>query len=378
MLAGGADGAYRSILAGGGRFVHRLEAWKSGVRVDTYGDTPDEFGNSGIPFTDGKLSANLANRVTRKLNLSVPLALFPKNDGDLLDPLATELVLWCGWRAGAQPTYLWKVFTGPITTVSKNTSSRATFTLDAADRVEQIVEDKFTTPVQSGAGVLVTTRVKDLISDSQPGAEFGQFDETYAVTPKLTWESDRAQAIDDLASGVGCYWYQLPDGSYTMRIIPWSQNSLGSPVTTLTQGVDLTQVTTTRSRIGVYTVCEVTGEPTDGTTPVSGTIQDTDQTSPTYFGGPLGRRVLKVQEDSVSSVAQAQSLARQLLRRAKVRITQVSTIGPFDPSLELGDAVTIATEDGAFTQALASFSADLGGAANMSAQWRSPGGASND
>lgn len=377
MLAGGADAAYRAVLAGGGRFVRRLEAWKAGARVDIYGDMLDEFGNAGIPFTDGQLSANLANRVTRKLRLTMPKSLFPASSGDLLDPLETELVLWCGWRAGASPLYLWQVFTGPVTAVSKDIG-RSTFTLDAVDRVEQIIEDKFTTPVQSGAGALVTTRIKDLISDSQPGAVFGQFDETNAVTPALTWENDRAQAIDDLASGVGCYWYQLPDGSYTLRIIPWSGTTLSSPVTSLTQGVDLEQATITKSRTGIYTICQVSGEPTNGSSPVSGTVSDVNPNSPTFFEGPLGRRVLKSQKDSVSSVAQAESLAAQLLRRARTAITQVSTTSRYDPSLELGDTVTIVTEDGSFTQSLASFTAKLSGGASMSSQWRAPGGVSND
>lgn len=377
MLAGGSDGAYRTMLAGGARFVRRLEAWKAGERVDTYGDATDDHGNAGVPFTDGSLTANLANRVTRKLRLEVPTSLFPAESGALLDPLATELVLWCGWQAGATPAYLWKAFTGPITAASKETG-RSTVTIDAADRVEQIVEDKFISPVQSGAGTLVTTRIKDLISDSQPGAVFGTFDETYATVPSLTWENDRAQAIDNLAASVGCYWYQLPDGSYTLRIIPWSQATLSSPVVTLTQGSTLIKASLTRSRTGVYTIVQVSGEPTNGDPPFSGTASDDDATSPTYYNGPLGRRVLKVQEDSLSGTAQAESLARQRLRRARVASTQLSTVSLFDPSLELGDVATIITEDGTFTQALAAFSANLKGTANMSAQWRAAGGLSDE
>jgi len=377
MLAGGSDGAYRALLAGGARFVRRLEAWKNGARVDTYGSTTDDHGNAGIPFTDGQLTANLANRVTRKLRLTMPMSLFPTNSGDLLDPFQTELVLWCGWLSGAGPAYLWQAFTGPVTAVSKETG-RSTFTLDATDRVEQIIEDKFLSPVQSGAGALVTTRIKDLISDSQPGALFNTFDETYATVPVLTWENDRAQAIDDLAASVNAYWYQLPDGTYTLRTIPWSRVSLGAAVATLTQGIDLTRATLTKSRTGVYTIVQVSGEPTNGDAPFFGSVTDEDPASITYVNGPLGRRVLKVQQDSVGGDAQAASLARSRLRRARVQVTQISTTSLYDPSLELGDAVTIATEDGNFTQALVSFNASLGGGAAMSAQWRAPGGADDD
>lgn len=365
MLSGGAGGAYRSILSNGGTFVRRLEAWQDGVRIDTTGD-------AGIKILGGSLSANLENRVTRRLSLTLPASLFPGSSGALLDPDRTELVLWCGWRGGAQPPYLWKVFTGPVVGATW-TSSSAGFSLEASDRVEQIIQDKFISPVSSGAGALVTTRVKDLISDSQPGAVFGVFDETGATVPVMTWESDRAQAIDDMAAAVSCYWYQLPDGTYTMRSIPWGGATLASPVVSLTEGTSGMRATVTRSRSGVYTICQVTGEAADGSAPVSGVAYDTNPLSPAYYLGPLGRRVLKVQQDSVATVAQAESLARQRLRRSQAGGWAVSTSSPFDPALELGDVGTITTRVGTFDRALASFSADLV-SATMSAQWRAPGG----
>jgi hypothetical protein len=365
MLAGGSDAAYRRILAGGGQFQRRLEVWRGGARVDTTGD-------SGVPIRSGSLSANLANRVTRKLRVSLDQSLFPWNPGDLLDPLGAELVMWCGWRAGADAPRMWPVFTGPINTVSMDLGS-SSFTVEATDRVESIIEDRFTEPVNSGAGALVTTRIMDLISDSQPGAVFGQIDETFAVVPSLTWDSDRAKAIDDLAAGVGCYWYQLPDGRYTVRVVPWSQ-TLGAPVATITEGVDLVGGTVSRTRSGVYTACQVTGEAATGDVPVIGVAQDLDPASPTYILGPLGRRVLQVREDSVPSTAQAQSLAAQRLRRASALSASVSTTTLFDPAIELGDTAMIVTQGGSFLRSLASFSANLGSMPSMNSQWRAPGG----
>ena len=366
MLAGGGDAGYRAMLATGGAFVYRLEAWRDGARIDTGGD-------AGVTVLDGSLSANLDNRVTRKMRLTMPRWLFGETvRGGLLDPLSTELVLWCGWRPGAGPPWMWQVFTGPVVAVSRQSRS-ASFNLDATDRVEQIIEDKFTVPVRSGAGALVTTRIKDLISDSQPGAVFGAFDETFAVVPELTWEADRAGAIDDLAAGVGCHWYQLPDGRYTLRRVPWGASTLAPPVVTFTEGVDLHSASVTRSRTGVYTICQVSGEAANGNAPLSGTAQDEDAASPTYVNGPLGRRVLQVREDSVATSAQAESLARQRLRRGRVQVEQLATTMLFDPSMELGDVATITTEDGSFIRALAGFSASLKSTPTMTAQWRSPG-----
>lgn len=380
MLTGGTDQQYRNTIGTGGRFVRVLDVYKSGELVSTLLDetalgpeqsVPSLYAPSQ-PLIDGSLTVNLENRVTRKLRLQLQRSLFPAVPGDLLDPYETELVLSCGWRGGAHAPYLWPVFTGPVTTVSR-VSSSSSFSLDATDRVEQITEDRFTTPVSSGIGTLVSTRVKDLISDSQPGATFGVFDETYVTVPELTWDADRAQALDDLAAAAGCFWYQLPDGSYTMRLIPWAQQTLGDPVVVLTEGTDQMTVTLTRSRTGVYTICQVTGEAPNGDDPVSGTAENTDENSPTYVRGPLGRRVQQVQLDTVSSSAQAESLARQRLLRSRTMTMEVATRSWYDPSLELGDVARIVTDDGTFDRALASFTASIGRSPTMSARWRAPG-----
>lgn len=365
MLDGGLDAAYRSLLSGGGSFIRRLEVWKNGERVDTYG-------GSGVEIISGSLSASLESRVTRRMNLNLPSHLFPINSEGLLDPYTAELVLWCGWRGGAGKTYLWKVFTGPVVTVSV-ASGEGKMSLSAMDRVEQIVEDKFTTSTPSGAGRLVTTAIKDLISDSQPGAQFAEFDETYATVPPLTWEADRAKAIDDLAAGVGCFWYQLPDGRYSLRRIPWSLPSLLAPIATVTVGSELVSATLTKSRAGVYTICQVVGESTTGGPPVSGTANNNNPASPAYYLGPLGRRVLRVQQDTVSSTAQASGLARQRLRQTEAKSLQLVTRGLFDPAMELGDVLTVDTGIGTTVQAVESFSVDLKGAPIASITWRTYG-----
>jgi hypothetical protein len=365
MLTGGSGAAYRRALAvGGARFVRRLEVWRSGARIDSYGD-------QGVPFTSGSLSANLGNRVVRKLRLTLSADLFPWDIGAPLDPLSDELVLYCGWQLGAAPVLEWPVFTGPIISVSMDLGA-SSFTINASDRVDSITKDLFTSPVNSTAGSLVTTRIMDLISDSQPDAVFGRVDETYALVPSVTWDSDRARAIDDLASGAGCYWYQLPDGSYTIRIIPWS-GTLSDPVVTLTYGVDLTAGNFARSRDNAYTVCQVTGEPADGNVPVIGVAQITDSTSPLWPLGPLGRRVLQVREDTVNSTSQAQGLARQRLNRANSGLEAINTTSAFDPAIELGDTAMIVIGDGSYLRSLSSFSASISPRPTMSCQWRAGG-----
>lgn len=367
MLAGGADDTYRRLLRVGAQFVCRVEVHHGGVRVDPYGD-------GGLPISSGSIQARLGNRVARRLQLELPGTLFPWVAGDLLDPLVAELVVWAGWRAGAAPTYWWPVFTGPVTSVGPYVDGAPTVPLSASDRAETIVEDRFLAPVQSGADALVTTRIRDLITDSVPGVAFGQVDETYVAVPQLTWESDRAQALDDLAAGAGSLWYQLPDGRFTVRVVPWAGPDPVPPVATIDGSDSAVSVSVTTGRDGVYTAVQVTGEAPTGDAPVSGWAQDEDPASRTYVRGPLGRRVLQLQEDTIYQSSQAQSLARQWLRRTSAQVMAVATVSPFDPALELGDSVRIVARGGqVFDRILASFSAQLVGAATMSASWRAIG-----
>jgi hypothetical protein len=370
MLAGGDDATYRALLRGGGRFVRRIEVHSGGSRIDDYGD-------AGVPVVGATLTARLDNRLSRQLQLTLDGRLFPWRTGDLLDPLAHELVVWAGWRGGACPQYWWPVFTGPIVSVGWEDGTAA-MELTAADRSETIGADEFLAPVRSGAGALVTARIRDLITDSLPGAEFAAVDETYATVAELTWEADRSGALDDLASGAGCLWYQLPDGRFTIRRTPWAQRTLSPPVATIDSSDNSTSVRISTGRRGIYTAVQVAGEAPTGDAPVSGWAQDENPDSRTYIRGPLGRRVLKVQEDTVSQAAQAQSLARQLLRRSTAQTVTITSSSPFDPSLELGDTARIVTSGGTFDRALLSFSTALVGAPIMSATWRATGEGAGD
>ena len=56
MLAGGLDVLYREALARPHLVALRVEVWRSGVRIDTYGDSPDrETRRAGLPILGGSV-----------------------------------------------------------------------------------------------------------------------------------------------------------------------------------------------------------------------------------------------------------------------------------------------------------------------------------
>lgn len=373
MLAGGADTGYRAMLgSGGGQPLRRVEVWRGGARIDGFGDR-------GLPIESGSVSATLSSRVTRTVGLTVAdRSLYPWLDGDLLDPLGSELRIFAGWRSGAGVPWMWPVFRGPITKCSMSTDATGV-SVDAADRAEMVLADEFPAPRDSGAGALITTRYRDLVSDSLPDATFDTgMDETYAAVGQATWDTDRGGALDDLASAAGCHWYSLAGGEFTLRRIPWAAATLSDPVATLSRSSGLRRAQVETGRDGVANYVVVFSESRDGQPPVYGAAIDETGSSRTNIRGPLGRRVKVYNEKAATSTPQAAGLARQRLVRLRTQVSRWSASIAADPSLELGDVCRIEAMGVSSTQALASFTLPLVGDMAMSTTWRGPEGVSDE
>jgi hypothetical protein len=331
MLPGGTDPAYRALLAAPHAPYTRIEVWREGVRIDTYGE-------EGLPFSNGAITATLASQVTRQLSMAVDESLYPATDDALLAPYGNELRVFQGIKPGAGVPYEWQTFRGKI-----QDTGMGDFTVDiqAADRASEVKESGFLRPDNSLVGDPMTSEFRRLVLDGVPSATFGTFDLITNLTPQLTWEQDRGGACDDLAKGSNSYWYALANGDYVMRLIPWTVDQ--TPLVELRdgEGGSVSTATPTKSRENVYNSIVVIGERTDGTAPVFAIAQDLDASSPTYVGGAFGVKTMLIRAQASVNQAQALSLARDTLRYAKAltQSWQISTT--FDPSMELGDCLGI-------------------------------------
>ena len=372
VLDGGSDPLYRSMVgAGGGRLVYRVEVWWSGVRVDSFGD-------AGLPVDAGTVSASIQNRSARNFSAMVPAEYFPYEDTSLLSPLGAELRVWCGWRFGSMPVWMFPVFVGPVVSAGPISPWSASFTLSATDLGDGVAADRFLVPQAAGVGKLATDRVRQLVRETYPEIGFGRFDEQYTVVPDGTWDSDRAGACDGLAKAASCVWFFTAGGLLTWRRIPWTLTSFDVADVTIGTATGLNSLEVSRSRDDVFNVVVVRGESGTADVPVSAVAMDLDEDSPTYVDGPLGGRVLELSED-VSSVAQAQSLARQRLARSRAVRREISGELVTDPSLELGDIVDLVVADWRIRAALTSLSIQIaGGRPTMSCTFREAEGVVED
>lgn len=377
MLAGGTDALYRSVLAAGHNHYARIEVWSGdGVRLDTLLPLPQAnqfIGSSegGLVFLDGNLTANLGNRVARNLTFTVPMDLYPVNPGDLLEPFGNEIRAYRGVLLGdGSDKYVWQVFRGRIRRVSQ--SSSGSCTVECADRAADVQDVNFVSPRNSTAGDTINNEFQRLIADALPDATFGPSDAFSKTVEPMTWEFERAAALDEMARSVGGLWYPLADGSFVIRRFPW--NVATSPVVTLTdvEGGTVLEWTSSRSRDAIFNVVTVTGERLNGDDPVYATATDSTVGSPTNVNGNFGIRSRLERLQTPSTPGGVASTAEELLKTYIAPTEEWTLLVVPDASVELGDVLGLAVaRRTGVVQVATSFALPMGLAGGMTISTRS-------
>lgn len=317
---------YKSVL----RTPHRRAAY-----IDVY-DIDGNVRALNVPINDGTVSANLTNRVTRTASFTLSDEWFPRTVEDPLSPYRAVVRIFAGTGYGDGTEEVFPVMTGRVYDVTRNADGSVTFRAD--DLAADVVAARFEQPVNSNTGSTVLAQIRSLIRQAVPQVQFGTDTALDATTPKLTWDEDRGQALDDLAEALGARWYVLGDGSFVVRPFPYSTST---PVETITDGVRglLSAASVAITRDGTANSVTVVAERMDGTDPVRYVARDVTPTSPTLYGGPFGRvnQIIKVQ--TPLTTAQAQTLARTQLSAATALTQQWTCEVVPDYTLEPGDTI---------------------------------------
>lgn len=373
MLPGGTDPLYRAILAAGHRRHVQIQVF-SGAGTPLASLIPAPL--AGDPETDslvflsGSLSATLGSMVARTVNLTLPAQLYPRDPGDLLAPFGNELRIFMGIRAGDGSTaYSWQVFRGRIQDVEQ--SSDGTCLLTASDRATDVADVGFVSPQNSNPANTINAEWQRLIVDAVPDASFGTSDVFAKVVQPLTWEFERAGALDEMARSVGALWYPLANGDFVIRRFPWAVNS--SPVLTMTDrtGGTVNSWVRRRSRTSIFNVVTVTGERLNGDAPVFATASDTQSGSPTSTLGSFGVRSHLERLQTPSSQGGAQGVAEALLR-TYIAPTEEWTVGCVpDAAAELGDVYEYDIDSSQVIQVNTGFTLPLGLEGDMTITSRS-------
>lgn len=338
------------------------------VRVSVLNGQGDKL--EEIDIDDGSVSATLGSQVTRTAELLVPPALSPKTESGLLYPNGNRLFIERGIDLGCGDADLLPVFHGRIQTIWDTPGSP--LKVKAVDLAGDVRDAGFVVPTNSVPTAPIQEEFQRLVRGALPTATFGPSDLFSPLVGERTWDTDRAQALDDLANSVGAFWWTLADGRFVIRRVPWtipqtpvlrlvdamraSVCDTGEPV----PAADLPYLwasssTRERSREQVANVVTVSAELVSGVPPLVFSAADNDPASVTYIGGNFGIKSKAVRSDVAQSAAQVQTMAETTLKRSKAVLDNWSFQAVPDPRVELGDCVDVACQNVTSVQVVAAF-----------------------
>lgn len=373
MLAGGMDPLYRSALAAGHRQYVRIEVW-SGDGVPLESSIPAHLRGDpggGLAIIAGSVTATLTSRVARNLTIAVSDELYPRLDSDLLAPFGNEIRAFSGILLGdGSDTYTWQVFRGKIQNVSMDNAS-GTCTVVCADRAAEVADNAFVNPVNSQPGNTINAEWQRLIVDALADATFGVSDTFAKTIEALTWEFDRASALDEMSRSVGALWYPLANGDFVLRRLPWTFSQPLVFTFTDATGGTVNSFSARRSREAIFNTVTVTGERLNGDAPVHAVAADTSPGSPTRTTGPFGVKSRVERLQTPSTQGGAQSTAEALLRAYIAPVEEFILQMVPDAALELGDAGTLAVDDREVIQVATAFTLPLDLSGSMTVSTRS-------
>lgn len=217
----------------------------------------------------------------------------------------------------------------------------------AGKAIECVVQDdKFTAPYRA-TGTVVGA-ITALILRSIPDAQVVSLVADTAIGAR-TWdvEGDPWAAVQEIAAVVGAECYTNADGTFVISTLPDLSTAL--PVWSVEAGEGGVYLKGTRgmSSAGVYNGVVARGEGTEsGAAAVSWLATDGDTGSPTYWGGPFGRRPMFYSSATIINSAQAQAAAELKLQAAKAPNATGDFSALPNPALEPGDVLRVVHPDG--------------------------------
>ncbi|NUT08184.1 MAG: hypothetical protein HOV76_32425 [Hamadaea sp.] len=304
-------------------------------------------GATGLRPSGGSITDTTKPGVRRTLNLELPPTpgLF-----DALSPIGTTLTVTAHVRLTN-----YQVIDIPMgvfdVDVEKIREGGGGISLTAPDWWAKIQRYRFLSPVPSGTSMTVVDQIKDLVLGAIDWAgDFNILTSSTAMTPALVWEKDRAQAIIDLATSIGCWVYFDRNGIPTIADIPTSGGSADWLVDASASGV-LTELDRERSRTNTYNVVVVSSSATDGERFPPQYVFDNDPASPTYAGtdpifapgsaGPFGIVSYFYDTPILANQGEAWAAGLAILSRVSGLASQVSLGQVPNPAIDAFDTLDV-------------------------------------
>ncbi len=211
MLPGGLDPMYRAGRVGSHEPYLLVEVLDGNQNVIA----------SGLTYLAGSVTATLTSRVARTCTITFTEDMYPYEPTDLLAPYGNMIRAWRGIQFADGHRYRWIVFVGRIQ--ETNLNSDGTCTSYAADFAADVVENKFIHAPELPVWASSCQRRSGGSSPTpSPRLCSSRSQSPTSRCVRLTWQLDRGQALDELATCVSAFWYPLADGTFTLNQYAWT------------------------------------------------------------------------------------------------------------------------------------------------------------
>lgn len=307
----------------------------------------------GIPYApllvlDGTVTWDRDAEIRGSCTLSVrdPTGtLTPASSIDALGSFGAELALRRGIRLAdgtleLVPLGIYGIDTLDVT----DTPEGPALTITGYDRAQQIARNTWPDTWIINAGAQIPQAIHDLIDDRRPGLTYN-----LAASDHLTHRT----ILGDTRAGTTSPWadaHRLATAAGHDLYFDRNGTCTTAPIaanTTITEelheGVDCTITSLARNFTsdGAYNGVIAIGENSDGP-PVRAAVWDEDPASPTYHAGPFGKRPYTHTSPKIRTQAQAETVARLLLRRFLGRADTITITTTPDPARDVDDLITLA------------------------------------
>lgn len=312
------------------RWASRVEVLSGNDRIATL-DTVE----SGTVSVD-----NIAVRRGLDLRVVDPSgAITPVDARDMLAPRGTEVRVWRGLYVGADVEWVPLGVFGVTEPTIDSQDGATVITIKAMDRVDTVRRRRFATPWRVARGTPTDQAIANIIT-SRINVPV-RITATGHTTPELLYDelSDPWDAVKELATADSLTAHFDPLGA---AVIAPDVEQL-TPITytpTGTAGSALVKSSRAISADDTYSGVIVKSEHPDF--PNIRVVQwDTDPKSPTYYLGSFGMRPFGFTSPLITSVEQATTAARTLMRRI-TRMRQEATLATTGhPGHEINDLVDV-------------------------------------
>lgn len=330
--------AYLAALGRPHRRVSYVDVWYGGAKIGSL-----DFEND---LESGTVLASGRNRERRKLELAARETLWPAAATDPLSPYGIWLQAFTTIYAGSIAYGPIPVFAGKVTQTKRRRRSGQTM-VRAVDHFRQINQEPIEAPRQAPTTGMATA-ILTLLREVFPSASLTDKTTLSVTIPDGTvWNAgwgSRGRALDEMAAALGAELLALPtsvypNGDFVLRPVPGLDGAADWAVA----GTIIEDDQQLQSNEEVVNRWIVTVERPDSTT-LYVTVTDDEVSSPTRYGGPMGKLARDYSSPLILTEAQAREAGMAKLNRTKgvARSRRLAIIA--NPALECGDRLSVSVD----------------------------------